>query len=464
MPQILTALPAAANFPPGFTVDPLMSPYSCAGSRNAEIYVSAPNLLGWSITDGCAVYSQSADGNFNRAISPPGNRLLLRDPSGALHFSTAPNRSNAAWSAPVPALDDRTRQPLVRPQIVMRWVNSGRAESQYIGPAETRCCDHCGHRQHIDDFPDEPTPEQVGTCNRCVITLDTNYSVDWRPGEPVTSRAADQIGSTRKFGIELELLHAPGFRSLRSRNWGAHRDGSVSNGIELVSPILQGNSGLDVIHAATDLAQEKGWKVDKRCGFHLHLDVNNLDTTGIYRICSLYRHLQWFLFFLVDHRRRDSTYTKPWTADIDSLLEESRTATGFTKFIQHPIVRNDRYYLLNVDSIRKHGSLEIRLHQGTTNREKIYHWIRFHAHLFDWAVKANPERVAKALALGRTIPKREDTQAAVASIWEVLSNRIPDDTAAFYVQRAAELHQYDLRRGLPLRENPQSIEDAEVPA
>jgi hypothetical protein len=61
-------------------------------------------------------------------------------------------------------------------------------------------------------------------------------------------------------------------------------------------------------------------------------------------------------------------------------------------------VGGDRYYAFNVQSWFKYGTVEIRLHHGTVNRDKIVNWALLWTSFFDWckvATLADIERFCK---------------------------------------------------------------------
>jgi len=103
--------------------------------------------------------------------------------------------------------------------------------------------------------------------------------------DTLANRSNDEgeiIKSTRTFGVELETVYtnssnAETLRSEIPEGFGLVHDGSISTsantigGIEIVSSVLQGQKGEQAIKDITHLANENGFKVNRTCGFHLHL-------------------------------------------------------------------------------------------------------------------------------------------------------------------------------------------------
>lgn len=94
--------------------------------------------------------------------------------------------------------------------------------------------------------------------------------------------------------------------------------------------------------------------VNKTCGLHVHLDVR--------------------------HKKAAVTFSRLVSAlpFLASLVPSSRLRNRFCllnssdKISEH----TGRYYAVNPQSIRKHRTVEVRLHSGTTDPAKIIHWIR----------------------------------------------------------------------------------------
>lgn len=102
---------------------------------------------------------------------------------------------------------------------------------------------------------------------------------------------------TRKFGVEIELLVPTAYlvqfnpgsyhRGLQiegaPRGWNCQADSSVQSdligytGVEIVSPVLQGEDGLVELLAVLDYLQEIGCQYNGKCGLHVHADARDVD-------------------------------------------------------------------------------------------------------------------------------------------------------------------------------------------
>ena len=117
-----------------------------------------------------------------------------------------------------------------------------------------------------------------------------------------------KFNEERTFGIEIEfttasretvarlmrqkglLAEVEGYNHFTRGHWKLITDSSC--GFELVSPILKGRDGLNQLKLATEALAEAGAKVDRRCGLHVHHDINDLDAKQAANIYALYIKLE----------------------------------------------------------------------------------------------------------------------------------------------------------------------------
>jgi hypothetical protein len=110
------------------------------------------------------------------------------------------------------------------------------------------------------------------------------------------------VASLRAAGIEVEFM---GYTHRTTPQWKVVTDGSC--GYELVSPVLEGEAGLEEVRRAAAALEAAGARVDKRCGFHVHFDARGM---GLKAIRNLFK--MWLKFedvldtFQPPSRRGDS--------------------------------------------------------------------------------------------------------------------------------------------------------------
>lgn len=154
------------------------------------------------------------------------------------------------------------------------------------------------------------------------------------------------------------------------------------NPIECVSPVLEGNdSGFDSLKNCCKTLNEADAKVNRSTGLHVHIGVKGMTDTWFINIFKNYQKLEKVIdTFMAPSRRSDNnTYCKSLSGfDFDSGINSISD-------VQRRL--SSRYFKVNPMSINRHGTIEFRQHQGSTDFEKISNWVRFCAKLVEWSSK-----------------------------------------------------------------------------
>lgn len=169
-----------------------------------------------------------------------------------------------------------------------------------------------------------------------------------------------------------------------SENWKAVYDGSVGNGSEVVSPILDTrrlNEGAKVLKALST----NGARVSTATGYHVHVGVAAFHAEGLNTSETL---AQFVLnYYGVHHaigalvapsRLANRRYCRILGGD-EALAEAEWLRDG-----NYGSRSGNRYTSLNLESMQRHGTIEVRIHQGTLNGVKAVAW----AHLITALIEA----------------------------------------------------------------------------
>jgi len=253
---------------------------------------------------------------------------------------------------------------------------------------ETYCCDcyserynHCEECNSEVDNDSGCYDEDSGCylCERCYGHRDSGE--EWEPGHFINTTG--YFGSTRKFGIELETHQCSdhsGFKE--NKAWGAKHDGSI-RGKEFVSSILSGNSGLTAIDDICAYAKDNNWAVNWDCGFHLHIDVSRESNESRVSIAgaAVATYEIWKQF--VDRGRHSNHYCDKTSYGLDTLVE-----SGIPSYCT-------RFLWFNVEAYHKHGTFEVRLHEGTLDATTIKNWTIAWTVFADWAAKKSITQIKR---------------------------------------------------------------------
>lgn len=233
-----------------------------------------------------------------------------------------------------------------------------------------------------------------------------------------------RLGLGRRFGIEIEFYGIRrldverwlGDSGLGNAGWRIKSDGSVSGpdgiGLELVSPPLTGEDGLAQVRTACEWLNANGAAVNRTCGLHIHLDVRDCGADGIKRFARSYHNNQDLINFLVSPSRRDGMYCRP-LAGVMAQVERCRERYEFG--------RVHRYHAVNVAAFPRHGTVELRQHQGTLSFRKIEAWLKFGQGMLDTVAE-------------RGVPLVD--QGGIRSLMDAA--QVDEDAAAFLIGRAVQ--------------------------
>lgn len=222
----------------------------------------------------------------------------------------------------------------------------------------------------------------------------------------INGRQEFRFTFNRKFGIEIEAHGCPkaelaralrqagieanceGYNHRTPAAWKITSDSSLrgDNTFELVSPILQGEDGLEQLKTVCRVLKEKRVKINKSCGLHVHLDARGLDLNTWKNIYKNYIKFEPVIdkFMPASRRANNNRYCHSL---IKENYETKINESGSLQEIERAITGRDRYYKLNTQAYWRHNTVEFRQHAGTIEFEKISNWILFCARFVEYSKK-----------------------------------------------------------------------------
>lgn len=268
---------------------------------------------------------------------------------------------------------------------------------------------------YVDDFDGD------SYCCDCAPSDEDDDDAEWEQGRRVEGVTFDKIGSKRRFGVELEISGCSKHSGLRGQTpFGVKYDGSLSSGKEFVSPVLQGDEGLAAVENLCNYARSNDWTVDSSCGYHVHIDCGDLRDEQLFSVGLGYAFTADVWARFVANKRSQNRYCAP----LPYTAESMRNWCFQDILYQTP----DRYYWLNWKAYERHRTVEIRLHSGTTNYDKVANWVKIHARFVD-AMAALTKDEVRELFDGKTVEEK------FAAVMDIAGD---DNLRRFYARRAAK--------------------------
>ena len=208
-----------------------------------------------------------------------------------------------------------------------------------------------------------------------------------------TITAEHAVTTLRAAGIEVQYM---GYTHNTTPHWKIVTDGSC--GYELVSPVLEGEHGIEEVRKAAAALEAAGAQVDKRCGFHVHFDARSMNLKAVKNLFKLWLKFEDVLdtFQPPSRRGNANTYCQSNLRDRcedarrhrDACLAMFGAIDACKNMEQMRDLYPCRYRKLNIHSYFRHQTLEVRHHSGTTDPAKITNWVRLMACMFDAAEAA----------------------------------------------------------------------------
>lgn len=206
----------------------------------------------------------------------------------------------------------------------------------------------------------------------------------------------------RKFGVEIEFYGTKGksklLQILRAKgvnvnsesynhqtrpHWKIVTDSSISpsrgTGLEIVSPILEGEEGLEELNKVCEALSEWGALINRSCGLHIHFNARNFNLNTWKNLYINYMAYEGEMDKMMPRSRRanNNGYCRS-IKRIGSLETAKRkiNACNTMQKIASEVCNRGRYFKLNSESYHRHGSVEFRHHSGTRDFDKISNWIK----------------------------------------------------------------------------------------
>jgi hypothetical protein len=206
------------------------------------------------------------------------------------------------------------------------------------------------------------------------------------------------VGMNQEIGIEIEVERVDNYSASLVQEysvWSQREDHSLrDNGWEFVSLPIKGNRitfALNQFFATIN----SNCRFSPRTSIHIHCNVLDMSPEKIAVMLGAYSLTEELLYKFVGEERDKSNFAVPF--------KESDAYDFIEYFLDDRINFNleaNRYAGLNIDSIRKFGTLEFRHLGGTSDKVKIVKWINLifclkrYAQKTEWAtMKYNIDRL-----------------------------------------------------------------------
>lgn len=177
-------------------------------------------------------------------------------------------------------------------------------------------------------------------------------------------------------------MHTAYYSDTDATIWRLKTDSSVNGsgfGLEVVSPVLQGDSGYRDLMLVLDAVNNTGASINRTCGLHVHVGVSDWGIKQFRNLYKRYAKFETAIDSVMPSSRRlsNNDYCNSTVMAFGQTLGQAfetinscRTARAISSQI------GTRYTKLNIQSFWKHGTVEFRHHAGSTDKDKISNWLK----------------------------------------------------------------------------------------
>lgn len=187
-------------------------------------------------------------------------------------------------------------------------------------------------------------------------------------------------------------------------------DGSLGhNGIEFNSNVFNGDLLNKNIDDFCGELKNRDYSVDKSCGLHIHIQINKR-CEELKKIALFYKKFEEYFFKMVSPSRSNNRFCQKFSTEYPNLTDDRilsfKSNTEFKKalyqtknynrikYATKDAFNSKRYSWLNLHSVFLRNTLELRLHNGTIEGEKIKNWFNINLTILEFlkGIK-NPETI-----------------------------------------------------------------------
>lgn len=255
-------------------------------------------------------------------------------------------------------------------------------------------CYDCGEELDHEDYRTTIVVEDLCTyCEDCAPRSD--YNENWEPSSCTVGSDCDRydkVGSSRKFGVELETDESPNYREwARYGGWGAVYD-ATCDAKEFVSPPLRGNEGYDNLVEFTRRMEDNDCVAGRGCGYHLHIDLSDttLDQRKSIGLAYHYTCEVWKTF--VARYRGNYHYCEHKKGCRKAILD-CETKPDYSGY-------HNRYMWVNWEAYSKHRTVEVRSHEGTCDSRAVCNWVKAHTRFIDYVRTMSVGQITRVFGSG----------------------------------------------------------------
>jgi hypothetical protein len=232
----------------------------------------------------------------------------------------------------------------------------------------------------------------------------------------------DSAGPIKRFiGVEMEIsdfdrdCEAELERVLMRWNGSIVDDGSINgtNRFELRTSPARGKAFEKQMREICRVLRKGHAKANASCGMHMHIDARDLGPNDLIKISYLWPVVEdkFFAKTLGSRKRANSGYCSKWAKSLPTY-KTGQSLINMYDDLKMAMENAGPFKSLNYEALRRHGTIENRIHHGTINITKILNWAQMNNDFIAYALESNFDNLpARAKELPALFPDEPKTDA-----------------------------------------------------
>ena len=165
-------------------------------------------------------------------------------------------------------------------------------------------------------------------------------------------------------------------------HWKVITDGSLGDyqrGVEVVSPILEGEEGIAEMRLVCEAMTDFGCTVNQSAGFHVHVGARGEGLGFFKKLVRLYQTYERVIdgMMPVSRRASSNTYCRSLAGASPAAISNATSMSALADVITRSSrAQADRYHKVNITAFSRHSTVEFRQHSGTVDATKAENWVR----------------------------------------------------------------------------------------
>lgn len=178
--------------------------------------------------------------------------------------------------------------------------------------------------------------------------------------------------------------------------------------------------------------------INTSCGFHFHVSNKRFfSSTVMNRIIFTWSAIEDFLLSTQPKSRANNSYCRRYLLQyVDDLKNNQKLAKKKNMLVSQ--LNRDRYKTLNLTALHDHGTIEIRLHAGTTQYKKIIAWIDLLLAFYTYCLKDYNHKEVTQLFLQPISEKKIDNICNMLSLSDKQADYFKSRTHKFLFETLAK--------------------------